>query len=275
MNTPFRRLLLTSSIALAIVSSSVFAGPATQDVTEARQEVQIWTTYALNPYLRANDLQVSVHQGTATLTGSVDEDVNKELAKQIALGVSGVKQVDNQIVVQGDYVPAKGTKSQQYGDVIDDATITAAVKSKLAWSKYASAMDTNVTTKAGKVTLTGTAESTASRDLVIRLTRNTRGVISVDNQLKIGVDKPTVAEKVEQTADVAEQKIADSWITTKVKSTFMYSNNVRSSDIDVSTSNGIVTLSGKVDTGAERELAIELAKNVRGVRDVESKSLVL
>ena len=107
MNTHFHKSILASAIALAILGTSVAASGETvsQDVINARQETQIWTTYALSPYLRANDLKVSVESGKATLTGSVEESVNKDLAKQIALGVDGIKSVDNQIVVQSDYTP--------------------------------------------------------------------------------------------------------------------------------------------------------------------------
>ena len=69
--------------------------------------------------------------------------------------------------------------------------------------------------------------------------------------------------------------MADGWITTKVKSTFMYSTNVNGSDIAVSTNAGIVKLTGKMDSGAERALAIELARNVRGVKSVDSSSLTM
>jgi osmotically-inducible protein OsmY len=55
----------------------------------------------------------------------------------------------------------------------------------------------------------------------------------------------------------------------------MYSSNVNGSDIDVSTSAGVVTLKGKVDSGAERALAIELADNVRGVKSVQAQSLTV
>ncbi len=100
-----RNLLSASGIALSLAATSgaAVAGTQSQDVTEARQETQIWTTYALSPDLRANDLKVSVHDGKATLTGKVEESVNKDLAEQIALGVNGIKDVDNQIVVQADY----------------------------------------------------------------------------------------------------------------------------------------------------------------------------
>jgi len=75
--------MIAAGIALwiAAASASTMAASVSQEVTEARQETQIWTTYALSPYLRANDIKVVVHDGSATLTGKVDEDVNKELAK--------------------------------------------------------------------------------------------------------------------------------------------------------------------------------------------------
>ena len=253
------------------------AAPVSQEISDARQETQIWTTYALNPYLRANNLGVSVHNGKATLTGTVEEGVNKDLAKQIALGVSGVKEVDNQIIVRADYVLPARSADRSYGEVIDDATVTSAVKSKLLWSKYTSGLTTDVDTKQGRVTLKGTAESGAASDLASRLALNTRGVLSVDNQLVVDGMKPGTAATAaaKSSALEAEKNIADSWITTKVKSTFLYSGNVDGADIAVSTKSGIVTLTGKVSSGAERALAIELAKNVRGVKSVQSKGLTL
>lgn len=277
MYTKSRNFMLASGIALALatLSGAVAADTAPQNLTDARQETQIWTTYALSPYLRANDIKVSVHDGKATLTGKVEEGVNKDLARQIALGVDGIKDVDNQIVVQADYVAPARSSGRTYGEAVDDSTITAAVKSKLMWSKYTSGLTTNVTTKSGKVTLEGTADSATSRELAKSLAMNTRGVVAVDNRLVVDGAKATVAATTKGAADEAEHDIADSWITTKVKSTYGYSSNVDGSDIAVSTNSGIVTLSGKVDSGAERALAIELAQNVRGVKSVQSKALTL
>jgi osmotically-inducible protein OsmY len=270
-----RKLLLASSIAAILAASSaVAADTISQDVTNARQETQIWTTYALSPYLRASDLKVSVENGKATLTGKVEEDVNKDLAKQIALGVDGIKNVDNQIVVQADYVPSAKSASRGYGETIDDATITAAVKSKLVWSRHADGLATNVETKSGKVILTGTADSAADKDRAGHLAKNTRGVVSVDNRLMVDV-KQQAANSGASSVHKAGTEVADSLITTKVKSTYAYSSNVDGSDISVNTVDGIVTLTGKVDSGAERALAIELAKNVRGVKGVHSKGLTI
>ncbi len=282
-----RKLILASGIALtmAAMAGPAAAGTASQDVTDARQETQIWTTYALNPHLRANDLKVSVRNGKATLTGKVEEDVSKDLAKQIALGVNGIKEVDNQIVVQADYVAPARSADRGFGESIEDATITSAVKSKLLWSKHTDGLAMDVDTMRGKVTLKGTADTAAARDFASRLAMNTRGVVSVDNKLVV---KPMVAKtkdtkmgdksdaefaKAEVAKNEAGKDVADAWITTKVKSTFLYSSNVDGTDITVNTNAGVVTLTGKVDSGAERALAIELAENVRGVKSVNSKGL--
>jgi len=170
---------------------------------------------------------------------------------------------------------ADSSASRSYGEVIDDASITSAVKSKLLWSKNTEGLATNVDTKQGKVTLKGSADSAATKDLAGRLTMGTRGVTSVDNQLMVKSAKPTSADAAKTASQDVGSDMSDGWITTKVKSTYTYSSNVDGSDISVNTAKGIVVLSGKVDSGAERALAIELAQNVRGVKSVESKALTL
>jgi hyperosmotically inducible periplasmic protein len=100
-------------------------------------------------------------------------------------------------------------------------------------------------------------------------------VNSVDNQLKVTSPKAQASTGAGAAIDEAGNDIADAWITTKVKSTFRYSSNVGGSDISVKTDGGVVPLTGKVESGAERALAIELAQNIRGVRSVESKGLTL
>lgn len=277
MKMRFSKSAYATGIALALAGSGSFAAPDTmaQNVTEARQESQIWTTYALNPYLRASDLKVTVHGGKATLAGTVEEGVNKELAAEIALGVSGISSVDNQIEVKADYAPPARGADRAFGEVVDDATITAAVKSKLAWSRHADALSTEVDTERGKVTLTGSADSGAEKELAGRLASNTRGVHAVDNRINVrtGKDAKAPVAGAKESGKAASADVADGWITAKVKSTYMYSSNVDGSDISVSTDKGVVTLSGKVDSGAERALAIELAQNIRGVRNVSSNGL--
>jgi osmotically-inducible protein OsmY len=278
MYTKSRKSVLASCIALALasVSGATLADTSSQALAEARQETQIWTTYSLSPYLRANELKVSVDDGTATLTGTVEEDVNKELAKEIALGVAGIKTVDNQIVVAADYAPpARTSQERSFGEVVDDATITATVKSKALWSKNTDGLKMDVDTQMGQVTLRGAAESDDAKELAGRMAANTRGVVSVDNRLVVDSSKRVSEVADEAPGQDSPEQVSDGWITTKVTSTFMYSANVESHNITVSTDQGIVTLSGKVDSGAERALAIELAENIRGVKSVDAKALTI
>lgn len=261
-------LIIAAAITAAIAGPSAFANAKpSQEVIEARQESQIWTTYALSPYLRANDLTVAVHDGTATLAGKVGEDVNKDLAKQIALGVDGIRSVDNNIEVIPNYTAQMKTADRAYGERVEDASITAAVKSKLLASRYADGLTADVDTMRGKVKLTGFATSAESKEAAGSLAMNTHGVHAVRNQLVVDASR--------NVAKTSGTDVADGWITMKVKSTFMYSSNVNSSDVAVSTNAGIVTLSGKMDSGAERALAIELARNVKGVKSVVSSALTI
>ncbi|MBZ9613329.1 BON domain-containing protein [Rheinheimera maricola] len=273
-----RKLLLAAAITLALGSTAVVAENSmaakehTGPITNARQEAQIWTTYALSPYLRANDISVTVLDGKATLTGNVAEDVHKDLAGAIAEGVKGIDDVDNQISVDADYkAPDRSTRG--YGDVVDDVTITTAIKSKLLWSKHAEGMDTKVETNNGKVELSGTVATQQAKEQAGKLAKNTNGVRSVDNKLRVS-DKTADGKSYKKADAQKSTAIADSWITTKVKSTFMYSSNVAGADISVNTDKGVVTLAGKVDSGVEQALAIELAQNIRGVKSVSSKQLI-
>ena len=295
MNTKFRKLIIASGVALALgATGGTFAqGTGSADVSDARLEAQISTTYALSPHLQARDITVSVQDGTASLTGVVPEDINKELAEQFALSVEGVTEVDNQLVIDADYTPAEEAEGRSFGDRVTDATITAAVKSKLMWTRHAEGLATEVSTESGNVTLEGTAESQEAKDLAERLATTTPGVVSVDNQLEVkepGTAKEpdtakesdtakepgageTAMDKTREVAADTGEFITDLWITTKAKSTFMWSDGVSGSDISVTTDDGVVELSGKVDSEAEHELAVELAKGLRGVKSVDATGL--
>jgi hypothetical protein len=52
--------------------------------------------------------------------------------------------------------------------MVEDATITATVKSKMLWSRYVEGIKANVDTARGKVTLTGSADSTEAKDFAAK-----------------------------------------------------------------------------------------------------------
>jgi hyperosmotically inducible protein len=87
----------------------------------------------------------------------------------------------------------------------------------------------------------------------------------------------TVAGKTDRVADTgsaATQKsgaaVADSVITTKVKADIFKEPELKSMAIHVETEKGVVMLSGFVDSKADADKAVRLAKSVEGVSNVKS-----
>lgn len=70
-------------------------------------------------------------------------------------------------------------------------------------------------------------------------------------------------------------KAADAWITTKVKSEFGTTKGIKATDISVSTSDGVVTLSGHVATAKEKKHATRVAMHVKGVKSVDASGLTV
>ena len=66
------------------------------------------------------------------------------------------------------------------------------------------------------------------------------------------------------------ETIDDASITTRVKTALLNDLAVGVQKIDVDTFKGVVTLSGAVETAADRDKAIDIARKVEGVRDVKS-----
>ena len=65
------------------------------------------------------------------------------------------------------------------------------------------------------------------------------------------------------------ESIDDTTITTRVKTSMLNDPEVGGMNIDVDTNKGIVTLSGRVKSQAERDQALALARKVDGVTEVK------
>ena len=70
--------------------------------------------------------------------------------------------------------------------------------------------------------------------------------------------------------ELARDAVADTVITTKVKTELMAEPSLKSLDVKVETNNGKVSLSGFVPSQAEADKAVTVARNVKGVSDVQN-----
>lgn len=71
----------------------------------------------------------------------------------------------------------------------------------------------------------------------------------------------------------SDQPVTDTWITTKVKTELATTDGVKSTDISVTTKDGVVALIGVLGTDAAVEKAVAAAKSVKGVKKVDSSGL--
>lgn len=246
-------------------------------------EAQLTTTYAFNQNLKAFQLSVNVEDGIASLGGTVNEPMEKQLAEDIARSLTAVKEVKNNIRVDHLYRPQQPKdKVASYAQVVEDSSITTRVKSKLLWNKATSGLAIDVNTSDSVVTLQGSVPTQAKVQLAGRIATDTEGVERVINKLTAdndsqslgSIDLDAAEENARAALDSFGKEVSDSWITTKVRSSIFFSSGIDSSDITVATKNGTVTLSGSVPKKLQREFAEETARDITGVVAVENRLVV-
>jgi osmotically-inducible protein OsmY len=126
---------------------------------------------------------VYVKDGVVTLQGEASSMAQKELTTEYARDVDNVKEVDNNMTIAA----TPSAPDSTVGDKIDDASITAQVKSSLMSHHSTSAIHTTVTTTDGVVTVCGIAKNDAEKTLVTKLASDINGVNSVVNKMTVAV----------------------------------------------------------------------------------------
>ncbi|MBE0358401.1 hypothetical protein PALI_a1674 [Pseudoalteromonas aliena SW19] len=127
--------------------------------------------------------------------------------------------------------------------------------------------DINTDVKNGKVVLTGKVDSEVEKELAEELVLSLDGVSGVDNSLTVVKNMDTKHTDKDMMND-DDNDLTDAKITTVITTRFLFDSEVGGTDIDVDTDNGIVTLNGSVESEAEKQLAVKIAKNAEDVRDV-------
>ncbi len=101
------RWLGISIIALGSLSTclAVSSHDLAKHAEDATQKIQITESFNHSDYLYRSAIRISVYEGEATLSGKVENAVDRDLAKQLALGVAGIDVVDNRLVVEPGVCP--------------------------------------------------------------------------------------------------------------------------------------------------------------------------
>lgn len=144
-----------------------------------------------------------------------------------------------------------------------DAWIDGKAEATLLFNGELNNFDINTDVKNGVVVLTGEVERSVDKKLAEELVLGIDGVKKVKNELTI-LDIHKKADSKEDSSAFTDAKIA-----TVIKSRYLFDTDVDGTDIDVDVERRVVTLNGHVASEAERDLAIQIAKNANDVLEVE------
>src|SRR5262245_56700883 len=155
------------------------------------------------------------------------------------------------------------------GDSIHDASITMRIKTTYLFNGHLNPFRINVDTDDGVVTLHGTVPSDIHRDLAGAIAKSVDGVEDVDNDLTV---VPGLGSGgLEESDKTFRQSVRDATTSASIKMSLAFERGVKASHIAVHTDRGTVTLTGEVDSQAERQLAARIARETDGVTNVENQ----
>ena len=146
------------------------------------------------------------------------------------------------------------------GNFMDDSTITAKVKAALVDHESIKSTDISVKTDQKVVTLSGFVESQAQAEEAVKVAKGVEGVTSVSDKLHVRDSKETSVKGY----------AGDTAITSEVKAKLLADDIVPSRKVKVETTDGVVQLSGTVDSQAQSDRAESIAKAIDGVKSVKN-----
>jgi hyperosmotically inducible protein len=142
-----------------------------------------------------------------------------------------------------------------------DSGVTSVIEASLESNDKVKARQVEVQTRERVVYLTGVVDTEEARREAGRVAWRTEGVDGVVNELTVG--ERTVGSWTD-----------DVMISSKVKSKLIANTEIKAGDIDVSSSQSVVTLIGRVSSGQIKSDAERIARGTKGVKDVNNELLV-
>lgn len=167
----------------SVENQLVVSGEQPAEHSDAWITMKVKTALLFHRNVSATGTSVYTDNGVVTLQGVASSMAQKELTTEYTKDVDNVKEVKNDMTIAATPAAPDST----IGDKIDDASITAEVKSSLMSHSGTSALHTGVSTADGVVTLTGVAKNDAEKSLVTKLTTDINGVTSVINNMTVAV----------------------------------------------------------------------------------------
>ena len=231
-----------SSAAPGPSSASTPQGPRAAPISDARIAGAVTDAIAADPVLRSQAVHVSVASGQVALGGTVRTLAQKRRAERLVGGFKGAAAVTDGLVVSAVHrADAEIARDVDEAIETDPATRSASVK---------------VAVSGATVTLSGTVDSSAQRDLVAEVASRVQGVLEVHLAGLIARGSPRTDVDI---ATGARDELRDD---ARLDGTL----------VEVAVHAGNATLTGDVGSLAERDAAVEDAGEA-GATSVDARGL--
>ncbi|URN99870.1 molecular chaperone OsmY [Leclercia adecarboxylata] len=195
--------------------------------------------------LKISKTLLAVMMGSALVCGSAMAETTATEKAQSTANTAGEK-IDNSM--------------NKVGNFMDDSSITAKVKAALVDADDIKSTDISVETDKNVVTLSGFVESQAQAEKAVTVAKGVEGVKSVSDKLHVRDGK-------EQSA---KGYAGDAATTSEIKAKLLADDIVPSRHVKVETTDGVVQLSGEVESKAQSDRAESIAKAIDGVKSVKN-----
>lgn len=159
-------------------------------------------------------------------------------------------------------------------EAFKDGWIESKLETALILNKHLNALDIDISVDNNAATLGGEVHSDIEKELAENIALGIEGIDSVKNNIKVTAQPPatTNAKSVTTTSRRSfSQYVNDVSTTAAIKTELLASKNIEGLEINVDTYNSVVTLSGKVNTGAQKDLAQAIATKQDNVNNVINK----
>lgn len=179
-----KRVIIPTLIALTLL----LGGCSSQEFDDSAVTAKVKSKLAADSQTSAIKIGVETKAGVVTLTGTVPTDTEKSKAGMLAKNTDGVKNVQNEIVVNPDSLGASnlGQKAseaaKEVGETITDAAILAELKAKFLADGITG---TNVDVNDGQVVLKGEVADPSKKTKAEDIAKKTTGVKDVKNELTV------------------------------------------------------------------------------------------
>jgi hyperosmotically inducible periplasmic protein len=231
----FKRMSVAICVMAFALTTAGYAYAQGDAAADAATTAAVKTKLLADTKVGGLGIDVDTKDNVVTLTGKVRTTAERTEAVRLARTTTGVKDVVSKLVVDPTY---KGVTDK----------------------------DNKAKGTAGRA-----AENTKAE------AKETKAEVKKDTKEAAGKAKESSKDAAQKTKDAgikAKDATADASITSAVKSKLLADTKVGGLKIDVDTKDNVVTLTGTVNSAAEKAEAIRLAKSTTGVKSVVDKLVV-